>query len=97
MAPKLVIRTLLINITILTEKTIIEALPYFRIALCTTNNPSSDATKHIMAKTRAACTCSIPNNRYCNPDMVAEKRTMNEHVAAVTYTNTKKKLLGKLN
>jgi len=87
MAPKLVIRTLLTNITILTEKTIIEALPYFLIALCTTNNPRSDATKHIMAKIKAASTCSIPNIRYCNADMVAEKRTMKEHVAAVTYTH----------
>lgn len=89
MAPKLVIRTLLTDITILTVKTIIEALPYFRIAFCTTNNPRSDATKHIMAKMRAACTCSIPNNRYCNADMVEENRTMKEHVAAVTYTHTR--------
>jgi len=92
MAPKLVIRTLLTNITVLTEKTIIEALPYFRIALCTTNNPRSDATKHIVAKISAASTCSIPSSRYCNADMVAEKRTMKEHVAAVTYTQN---LLGK--
>ena len=37
----------------LTEKTIIEALPCFRIALCTTNAPRSDATKYIIAKMRA--------------------------------------------
>jgi len=27
----------------------------------------------------------MPNNRYCNADMVDEKKTMKEHVAAVTY------------
>jgi len=69
----------------LTEKTIIEGLPYFLIAFCTTNNPRSDATKHIMAKIKAVSTCSIPNSRYCNADMVEEKKTMKEHVAAVTY------------
>lgn len=53
MAPKIVIRTILANITMLTEKTIIEALPCFRIALCTTNAPRSDATKYIIAKMRA--------------------------------------------
>lgn len=73
----------------LTEKTIKEGLPYFWIAFCTTNNPRSDATKHIMAKMSAICTCSIPNNRYCKADMVAEKKTMKEHVAAVTYKTTK--------
>lgn len=69
----------------LTEKTMIEGLPYFPITFCTTNNPRSDATKHIMAKIKAVSTCSIPNSKYCNADMVEEKKTMKEHVAAVTY------------
>jgi hypothetical protein len=85
MAPKLVIRTILKDITMLTENTIIEGLPYFPITFCTTNNPRSDATKHIIPKIRAVSTCSIPNNRYCNADIVEEKKTMKEHVAAVTY------------
>lgn len=73
-------------ITILTEKTIKDALLYFWIALCTTSNPTSDATKHAKAKIKAVPICSIPSNRCCNADIVDEKNTMKEHVAAVTYT-----------
>ena len=86
MAPKLVIRTMLKAMTVLTENTIKDGLPYFLIAFCTTSNPRSDATKHIIAMMRAVSMCSMPNNTYCKADMVEEKKTMKEHVAAVTYT-----------
>lgn len=38
-----------------------------------------------MAKMRAVPLCSMPNSRYWNADIVDEKKTMKEQVAAVTY------------
>jgi len=72
----------------LTENTMRDDLPYSWIALCTTNIPRNEAAKQIMAKMRAASVFSIPNNTYWNADMVDEKKTMKEHVAAVTCTKT---------
>jgi hypothetical protein len=63
-----------------------EALPYFTMALCTTSNPRSDATKQMTERMMAVSTCSMPNNRYCNADIEDEKKTMNEQVAAVICT-----------
>lgn len=69
--------------TIPTEKTISDALPWCSMALCTTTNPISEAIKQMIAKMRAVLTCSMPRNKYCTADMVEEKNTMNEQVAAV--------------
>lgn len=80
-------RTTLKLITKLIKNTIKDGLPQFVTALCTTSKPTSDATKHIKAKMRAISMCSMPNNRYWKADMVEEKKTMKEHVAAVTYTS----------
>lgn len=69
--------------TIPTEKTMIEALPWCSMALCTTTKPIREAIKQTIAKMRAALTCSMPKNKYWTADMVEEKNTINEQVAAV--------------
>lgn len=69
-----------------------DALPYWRTALCTTPNPISEAAKQMTAKMRAVCVCSIPNITYCKADMVDEKKTMKEQVAAVICTEIWKQI-----
>ncbi|KAG9156495.1 hypothetical protein Leryth_025155 [Lithospermum erythrorhizon] len=83
-APKLVIRTELKARTMPTENTMREARPCFRMAFCTISNPMSDPRKHRTAYMDALKGSSIPSSRYSIDDIVEEKNTMNEHVAAVT-------------
>ena len=85
MTPKLVIRTILRAMAALNEKTIKDALLYFRTALCTTNNPTRDATKLIVLNIKAFFMSSMPISAYCNVDIVDENKTMKELVAAVIY------------
>lgn len=44
----------------------------------------SDPTKQMKEKTRAVSVWSMPSSRYWRADIVDEKNTMNEQVAAVT-------------
>lgn len=84
-APELVTKITLRAITVPTKKTIREALPCFSIALRATWNPSSDPIKQMLASMAAAAVFSTPSNMYWSDDIVDEKKTMKEQVAAVTY------------